>query len=140
MFWHITTSYDRSDATFEILFMLLIAFLLGYLLARLLHSKSSSKNLVYGAPTMAAHSKKDNLKVIEWVGPKIEELLYAGGIMSFADVVHADIEGLQEVLDAAGPKYQMHNPKTWPDQADLAAKGRWKELKEYQDILSGGRD
>ena len=60
--------------------------------------------------------------------------------MSFSDVVHADIEWLQEILDAAGPKYQMHNPKTWPDQADLAAKGRWKELKEYQDILSGGRD
>jgi uncharacterized membrane protein affecting hemolysin expression len=65
MFSHITTSYDRSDATFEILFMLLIAFLLGYLLARLLHSRSSSRSVVYGVPTTAAIPKKDNLKVIE---------------------------------------------------------------------------
>jgi len=36
--------------------------------------------------------------------------------------------------------FQMHNPKTWPDQAKLAADGHWGELKEYQDLLVAGRD
>ena len=41
---------------------------------------------------------------------------------------------------AAGERFQMHDPTSWPDQAKLAAEGRWDELKELQDILQGGRE
>ena len=34
----------------------------------------------------------------------------------------------------------MHNPKSWPDQAKLAAEERWDELDEFQDTLLGGRE
>jgi large subunit ribosomal protein L17 len=34
----------------------------------------------------------------------------------------------------------MHEPKTWPEQAQLAAEGRWEELDKLQDLLRGGRE
>jgi glycine cleavage system pyridoxal-binding protein P len=34
----------------------------------------------------------------------------------------------------------MHDPKSWPYQAELAQKGEWERLKEYQNLLIGGHD
>ena len=52
------------------------------------------------------------------------------------------VEGrtLKQILDAAGDRFQMHEPKTWPEQAKLAADGRWEELDKLQDLLRGGRE
>lgn len=137
MLSNITQSYDLTDATFEILFMLFIIFLLGYLLAWLIHKPRGISSSVVGGTTQR---KVDNLKIIEGIGPKIESILNDAGILSYEEVIEADIEWLQKILDAAGPKYQMHNPKTWPDQAELAMSGSWSELKEYQDLLNSGKD
>jgi large subunit ribosomal protein L27 len=84
--------------------------------------------------------KLDDLKVIEGVGPKIEQLLKDGGINTWAELAAADVDRLKDILDAAGPRYQIHDPSTWPAQAKFAAAGEWEELKEYQDMLTGGRD
>ena len=84
--------------------------------------------------------KLDDLKIIEGVGPKIETLLKEGGINTWAELAAADPDRLKEILDAAGPRYQIHNPSTWPAQAKFAAEGRFEELKEYQEMLTGGRD
>ena len=84
--------------------------------------------------------KLDDLKIVEGVGPKIEQLLKEGGINTWAQLSEADVDRLKEILDAAGPRYQIHNPSTWPAQAKFAAEGRFDELKEYQDMLIGGRD
>ncbi len=91
------------------------------------------------APKAAAKGAKDDLKKIEGVGPKIAEHLNNGGLMTFADVAAAPVERLQEILDAAGPRYRIHNPGTWPEQAALARDGKWDELKELQDRLDGGK-
>ena len=40
--------------------------------------------------------------------------------------------------EKAGPKFQMHNPSTWPRQARLAASGDWDDLKKLQEKLEGG--
>ena len=48
------------------------------------------------------------------------------------------VEKIQEILDEAGPRYKTHNPGTWPKQAEMAAEGKWDELKEWQDSLNGG--
>ena len=61
------------------------------------------------------------------------------GIMTFADMADASVERLQEILDAAGPRYRIHNPGSWPKQAGLAAAGNWDELKKLQDELDGGK-
>jgi len=46
---------------------------------------------------------------------------------------------LREVLEAAGSRYRMHDPTTWPEQANLAAEGKMEELKTLQDSLKGGK-
>ncbi len=93
------------------------------------------------APAKAAAKadKPDDLKKIEGIGPKIAEHLNNGGIVTFQDLADAKVERLQEILDNAGPRYKMHNPGTWPQQSELAAKGLWDELKVLQDKLDGGR-
>ncbi|MCB9273654.1 MAG: 50S ribosomal protein L27, partial [Lewinellaceae bacterium] len=46
---------------------------------------------------------------------------------------------LQQILEAAGPRYKMHDPATWANQAKLAAKGEWDKLAKLQDELKGGK-
>ncbi|MCB9081563.1 MAG: 50S ribosomal protein L27 [Lewinellaceae bacterium] len=84
--------------------------------------------------------KQDDLKLVEGVGPKIEELLHAAGIMTWADLAKADVAELNRILDEAGPNYRIHDPATWPKQAELAHEGNWDELQAYQDQLKGGRE
>ncbi|MEZ4987097.1 MAG: helix-hairpin-helix domain-containing protein [Saprospiraceae bacterium] len=83
--------------------------------------------------------KADDLKKIEGIGPKIADLLKADGIVTFADLAKAKTTQLQAVLDAAGPRYKMHDPATWAEQAKLAAAGKWDELTALQDKLNGGK-
>lgn len=92
------------------------------------------------APKKDKGPKLDDLKIVEGVGPKIETLLKEGGISTWAELAAASEERLKEILDAAGPRYQIHDPSTWPAQAKFAAEGKWDELKEYQEVLIGGRD
>ncbi len=81
---------------------------------------------------------KDKLTKIEGIGPKIEGLLKAAGIVTFADLGKAKVTVLRNILAEAGPRYKMHNPSTWAKQAKLAAKGNWDALKTLQDKLNGG--
>ena len=87
----------------------------------------------------AAKSDSDDFKKIEGIGPKISELLKAAGIASFADLAGTDPEKIKEILAEAGSRYKMHDPTTWPQQADMAAKGEWDALKKWQDELDGGK-
>jgi predicted flap endonuclease-1-like 5' DNA nuclease len=81
----------------------------------------------------------DDLTVVEGIGPKIAELLHAGGITTFAALAGMSPAGLQAILDAAGPNFKLAVPATWPEQAALAAQNRWAELKVLQDKLNAGR-
>lgn len=92
------------------------------------------------APKKEKAPKLDDLKIIEGVGPKIETLLKDGGITTWAELAAAPVERIKEILEAAGPRYQIHDPSSWPAQAKFAAEGKWEELKEYQEMLIGGRD
>lgn len=83
-------------------------------------------------------SVKDDLTKIEGIGPKIKNLLYDDGIWSFAQLSEVQVSRLQKILDKAGPRYRVHNPKTWPEQAKMAAAGNWDALKKWQDELKGG--
>lgn len=91
-------------------------------------------------PTKKADSSvKDDLTKIEGIGPKIKTLLNKDGIWSFAQLSEARVSRLQKILDQAGPRYRVHKPKTWPEQAKMAAAGNWAELKKWQEELKGGR-
>ncbi|WP_420154248.1 helix-hairpin-helix domain-containing protein, partial [Siphonobacter sp.] len=63
------------------------------------------------------YEEPDDLKVIEGIGPKIEQLLNNEGISSFTQLAAASPERIKEILNAAGSRFQMHDPTTWPDQA-----------------------
>lgn len=91
------------------------------------------------APKKAAASKGDKLTTVEGIGPKIETLLNEEGISTFADLADAKIETLAAVLEKAGPRFKMHKPDTWPQQAALARDGKVDELKTLQDELNGGK-
>lgn len=84
-------------------------------------------------------SKPDDLKIIEGIGPKIEELLHSAGIMSFTDLAQADVQKIKDILAQAGSRFQMHDPSTWAKQSELARDGKFEELKKLQDELSAGR-
>jgi large subunit ribosomal protein L27 len=92
------------------------------------------------APAAKKGPKLNDLKIIEGVGPKIEQILKEGGIETWDDLANASVDRLKEILEAAGSRYQMHDPSTWPAQAKFAAQGQFDELKEYQDMLIGGRN
>jgi predicted flap endonuclease-1-like 5' DNA nuclease len=85
-------------------------------------------------------AKKDDIKKhIEGVGPKIEKLLAEKDITTFEGLAKAKISVLKEILDAAGPRFKMHDPATWSEQAKLAAKGEWDQLAKLQEELKGGK-
>ena len=80
--------------------------------------------------------KRDDLKIVEGIGPKIAETLAAAGISTFAELAKADASKISEIIaDVRG----NHVTDTWPAQAKLAADGKWDELKKWQDELDGGK-
>jgi septation ring formation regulator EzrA len=83
---------------------------------------------------------ENDLKIIEGIGEKIESILKASGIDTWVKLSHADPVKIKEILlEVGGPRYHMHEPKTWPKQALMAYTGKWDELKLYQDELNAGR-
>jgi predicted flap endonuclease-1-like 5' DNA nuclease len=81
----------------------------------------------------------DDLAIIEGIGPKLNELLHANGIKSFADLSRASVPELLEILERGGPHFQLANPGSWARQAALASENRWGELKRLQEELISGR-
>lgn len=84
-------------------------------------------------------SVADDLKKIEGIGPKIEQILNENGIKTFLELSNTDAAKIKGMLEAAGNRYRTHNPTTWPEQARLAANGEWERLKMWQDELDGGK-
>jgi predicted flap endonuclease-1-like 5' DNA nuclease len=81
----------------------------------------------------------NDLKVVEGIGPKMERLLKNANINTWEALAEADPDHLRDILNAAGERFQIHDPSTWPAQARLALNGSWELLREYQDQLKGGR-
>ncbi len=81
----------------------------------------------------------DDLTVVEGIGPKIQMLLNQYGIRSYRQLAETDVARLKEILAAAGPQLAMHDPGTWPSQANLAANDQWEALKSIQGFLKGGK-
>lgn len=83
---------------------------------------------------------ENDLKIIEGIGEKIEHILKNRGIKTWIQLALSKPENIKEILlTDGGSGYQIHEPRTWPQQAQMAYEGKWKELKEYQDELTGGR-
>jgi predicted flap endonuclease-1-like 5' DNA nuclease len=88
----------------------------------------------------SGQGKRDDLKIVEGIGPKIEELFNNAGIYTWRQLAETEASVLKGILEAAGPRYKMHNPTTWPRQSEMAADGQFAELKTWQDSMAGGKD
>jgi len=80
----------------------------------------------------------DDLTKIEGVGPKAAEALVAAGLATYATLAKADAEAMKTILTEASPRLAHLDPGSWAKQAQMAADGKWDELKEWQDNAKGG--
>lgn len=154
---------SKPVASTEILILLALSALVGWIIARWITNikisalqkeillkegelTDCSENLQV-RQAMGAHTSekqqaviKDDLKIIEGIGEKIELILNERGIYTFEHLAKVSFNDLEEILDAAGPRFQIHNPGTWPEQAALAKEGNWEALRSLQERLIGGRE
>lgn len=86
----------------------------------------------------AASNAPDDLKVIEGIGPKMENALKAAGLDTYAKLAQTAETEIRAAVQAAGMRFAPSIP-TWAEQASYAAKGDWEGLKAFQSTLSGGR-
>jgi large subunit ribosomal protein L21 len=89
-----------------------------------------------GKPVIA--TAPDDLAKIEGIGPKIANVLAKNGITTFAQLAKTEPQALTDMLKAAGGRFNIARTETWPQQAELAAKGDWVAFKELTDELVGG--
>lgn len=85
-------------------------------------------------------AKADDLTIVEGIGPKIAEVLANAGIGSYADLAAKSAEDIKALLAEAGDQFNTAVTDTWPEQAKLAAEGKFDELKKWQDELDGGKE
>lgn len=101
---------------------------------------AGSKNKVTAPTTTGKRGRtKDDLTLIEGIGPKMEEALRNGGIRTFNKMSTTTPEKLKSILVKANTRFGIAATDSWPTQAKLAARGAMEELKAYQDTLNRGR-
>ena len=83
--------------------------------------------------------KLNDLKVIEGIGPKIENLFHNEGITTWLQLADANVARCREVLSTGGDRYRLHDPASWPMQARMCAEGKWKDLARWQDDHKRGK-
>ena len=79
----------------------------------------------------------DDLTVVEGIGPRLESALKTAGITTYRQLADSRPGRLETIMREA--HVRMANPSTWPEQATLAADGRWQELQELQQRLKSGK-
>lgn len=147
----------------EIVVALLVASLIGYVIGRwitkgqlkelneVLTMKEGELEQCKAQQTLPSDRQKaasglsiksreaDDLKEIEGIGPRIEKVLNSEQIFRFAELASATPERLKGILAEAGPRFRLHDPTSWPEQASLARDGKWQELRKLQEELLGGQ-
>jgi len=80
-----------------------------------------------------------NLKIIEGIGPKIEQILKQEGLDTWIRLSLADPDDIRSILiSKGGSAYRIHDPRSWPEQAKLISEEKWHELRELQEKLNSG--
>jgi predicted flap endonuclease-1-like 5' DNA nuclease len=99
------------------------------------------KAAVVEAPVVprAAPAKRDDLLIIEGIGPKSAEALYKAGITTFQQVADMSAAELTRIVKEGGVNL-VNDAKTWPEQARLLAEGKTKEFEDYVTRLVNLRD
>lgn len=83
--------------------------------------------------------KENDLKVVEGIGPKIEEMFHEAGIKTWKALSETSVASCQEILNKGGERYKVHDPASWPMQAKMCYENKWKELMKWQDEHDHGK-
>lgn len=81
---------------------------------------------------------KDDLEIIEGIGPKMKEILNENGISTWRELSLKSYAELKRILRKYGDTYRIIDPKEWPLQARLADHSRWTELIDLQTNSKSG--
>ena len=84
--------------------------------------------------------RMNDFTLIEGIGPAIANLCVNRGITTWWSMANTDLAVLRSMLAEAGPKFQVHDPTTWPQQARLLANGEWEKFRRLVDALRVGYD
>jgi large subunit ribosomal protein L21 len=92
------------------------------------------------APVIAVAQKagKDDIEIIEGIGPKIAAVLATNGITTFAKLAEAKADDITAMLKASGGRFSLANPASWAEQAALLRDGKMAEFQKLCDELVGG--
>lgn len=108
--------------------------------AQILDGAGGSAQMAMAAPLSLAPQKKgkDDIELIEGIGPKIAQVLADNGITTFAQLAEANPENMTAMLKASGGRFSLANTASWPQQAALLRDGKMDEFKKLTDELVGG--
>jgi len=87
--------------------------------------------------TVSAALPPDDLTLLEGIGPKINSILQAAGVNTFAQLAALEPQQIMAILTAGG--IRLADATTWPEQAGLAARSEMERLHLFQETLKGGR-
>ena len=103
----------------------------GALTTHNLSTAPRDPDLEHGAEVLGEKVRFNDLTVVEGIGPKIADLLQTtGGIKTWWELHRTDVATLRTLLDGAGPRFQIHDPSSWPQQAGMLARGEWEDFKD----------
>jgi predicted flap endonuclease-1-like 5' DNA nuclease len=98
----------------------------------------SKPNLIEGSRSLGVPVEYNDFTLVEGIGPRIAQLLQERGLTTWWALANADVELLRSVLAEAGPKFQIHDPRAWPQQARLLANGQWDKFATLAAALRHG--
>lgn len=80
----------------------------------------------------SANAERDDLTRIKGIGGATSRLLASHSITTYSDVANQTPKSLETMMADGGPAFASNNPTTWPEQARLAADGKWDAIdKEF---------
>jgi len=83
-------------------------------------ARPSSFNAALAADVFGKKIIENDLKLFEGIGPKIAELFHNAGIKTWKALAETSVEKCQQILAAAGDRYKVHQPESWPKQSEMA--------------------
>lgn len=97
-----------------------------------------AKTMKRAAGTGRRGRTPDDLKIIEGIGPKMEEALRNAGVKTFRKMSTMTPEAIKDILVKTNTRYGIAQTDTWPEQAKLASLKDFEALKTLQDSLNRG--
>jgi large subunit ribosomal protein L27 len=89
--------------------------------------------------TKTTKSTKEDLTIIEGIGPKVAGIFQEAGITTFAQLADMSAEAMKALLVPHGSPYSAMDTTTWAEQSALARDGKMEELEVLKKELDGGK-